>query len=178
MKKNDFLHFLLLALLILLVVVYRLFNFIPNFTPIAALALLCGYVFKNKKWYLILPVIALFISDLFIGLYQSIVMIFTYLSFVVIALIGAKMIKKIKVTSVFLSSITASFTFFVLSNFGVWLGGWYGYSWHGLINCYIMAIPFFRYEIIGTLFFTFLIFAIFNFAIKPIATPELQNKLY
>ena len=43
--------------------------------------------------------------------------------------------------------------FFVLTNFGVWLNGFYGYTIDGLINCYILAIPFFSYSIISTLFF-------------------------
>ncbi|HCM30198.1 MAG TPA: hypothetical protein PKH87_04900 [Bacteroidales bacterium] len=176
MRKNNILHFILLCLVIVLVVAYRFFNFIPNFTPVAALALFSGYVFKNKKWAMIFPIITLFISDLIIGLYDPIVMVFTYLSFVIIALIGAKMIKKLKVSNVFLSSITASVTFFILSNFGVWLGGWYSYNWQGLINCYTMAIPFFRYEIVGTLLFSSVIFTIYHYVINPIANAQMQNK--
>jgi hypothetical protein len=176
MRKNNILHFLLLTIVILLMVTYRFFNFIPNFTPIAALALFSGYAFKDKKWAIVFPLIVLFISDIIIGFYDPIVMVFTYLSFVIIAILGAKMIKKIKVSNVFLSSITASVTFFILSNFGVWLGGWYSYSWQGLINCYIMAIPFFRYEIVGTLFFSTIIFSIYHYVISPFAKVKMQNK--
>ena len=32
--------------------------------------------------------------------------------------------------------------FFLVSNFGVWLGGSYGYDFDGIISCYILALPF------------------------------------
>ena len=47
--------------------------------------------------------------------------------------------------------------FFVLSNFGVWLGGSYGYDLNGLLSCYILAIPFFTNTVLSTVFFSILI---------------------
>jgi len=45
-----------------------------------------------------------------------------------------------------------------------------------LINCYTMAIPFFRYEIVGTLLFSSVIFTIYHYVINPIANAQMQNK--
>ena len=47
--------------------------------------------------------------------------------------------------------------FFIITNFGVWIQGYYGYSMEGLIACYIMAIPFFHYTVISTIFFSIII---------------------
>ena len=52
---------------------------------------------------------------------------------------------------------TGALIFFALTNFGVWLGGSYGYSLNGIINCFILAIPFFAYSIISTLIFSIII---------------------
>jgi hypothetical protein len=47
--------------------------------------------------------------------------------------------------------------FFIISNFGVWIQGVYGYSVEGLIACYVLAIPFFQYTVISTIIFSFII---------------------
>ena len=47
--------------------------------------------------------------------------------------------------------------FFLVTNLGVWVSGMYGFTIEGLITCYTLAIPFFAYSIISTLFFSFLI---------------------
>ena len=52
--------------------------------------------------------------------------------------------------------------FFLITNFGVWTSGMYGYSLNGLIDCYILAIPFFTYNLISTIFFS----AIIEFSYK------------
>ncbi len=49
------------------------------------------------------------------------------------------------------------FVFFLISNFGVWLlSGMYEKNISGLINCYIVAIPFLKNTIISTIFFSYL----------------------
>lgn len=39
--------------------------------------------------------------------------------------------------------------YWVWSNLGVWLGGWYGYSTQGFIKCYIMALPYLSHALLG-----------------------------
>jgi hypothetical protein len=53
--------------------------------------------------------------------------------------------------------------FYILTNFGVWLSGTYGYSLVGLTNCYVLALPFFGYSIISTLFFSVIIESVYKF---------------
>ena len=76
--------------------------------------------------------------------------IFVYSGFLLVVQLGSK-ISSIR----FLNIILASLTFFVISNFGVWIIG-YPKTIDGLIICYTMAIPFFGYSLAGDLFFGYL----------------------
>ena len=115
----------------------------PNFTPIAAIALLSSKGFDNRWVVFLIPIVSLFISDLFIGLHATIP--FVYISFILIALLGLY-VKKINIFSVLLSSTI----FFLVSNLGVWLL-YYPISTEGLVQCYTLALPFFLNTVLGDL---------------------------
>ena len=58
-------------------------------------------------------------------------------------------------------SFIGALTFFIISNFGVWISGtYYDISAQGLLNCYIMAIPFFTNTLLSTMLFA-VIFELF-----------------
>ena len=126
----------------------RLIPHPPNFSPVTAIALFSGLNFKNKKFAFLIPILILFISDLFIGI--SVINIFVYSGFLLVVQLGSK-ISSIR----FLNIILASLIFFIISNFGVWIIG-YPKTIDGLILCYTMAIPFFGYSLAGDLFFGYL----------------------
>ena len=126
----------------------RLIPHPPNFSPVTAIALFSGLNFKNKKFAFLIPILILFISDLFIGI--SVINIFVYSGFLLVVQLGSK-IRSIR----FLNIILASLIFFIISNFGVWIIG-YPKTIDGLILCYTMAIPFFGYSLAGDLFFGYL----------------------
>ncbi|MFN7098516.1 MAG: DUF6580 family putative transport protein, partial [Gammaproteobacteria bacterium] len=44
---------------------------------------------------------------------------------------------------------TCSAGYWLWSNLGVWLAGWYSYSISGLLNCYSMALPFLSHALLG-----------------------------
>jgi hypothetical protein len=142
MKKLNF-----IIILIGIAILSRLIPHPPNFTPITAIALFSTIHFKNKILTYLIPIIGLFISDLILGL--SMVNLFVYLSFIAITFIGFKF-QKINNYSILLSSTT----FFIVSNFGVWILG-YPKTIEGLILCYYMALPFFIYTIMGDLFYSY-----------------------
>ena len=142
MKKLNF-----IIILIGIAILSRLIPHPPNFTPITAIALFSTIHFKNKILTYLIPIIGLFISDLILGL--SMVNLFVYLSFIAITFIGFKF-QKINNYSILLSSTT----FFIVSNFGVWILG-YPKNIEGLILCYYMALPFFVYTIMGDLFYSY-----------------------
>ena len=115
----------------------------PNFTPIAAIALLSTKGFANRWVAFLIPIVSLFISDLFLGLHTTIP--FVYGSFILIALLG-RYVKKINILTVLLSSSI----FFLVTNLGVWLLH-YPLSVKGIFQCYILALPFFLNTVIGDL---------------------------
>ena len=109
---------------------------------------------SSRTLAIILPLGALWVSDLILNnlvyteYYQGFVLfssghIWIYISFIVIVIIGRLTMKNVTMKSVGLSGVSASIIFFLLSNFGVWIGGMmYPLSLSGLISCYIAALPF------------------------------------
>ena len=61
-------------------------------------------------------------------------------------------------------SLAASTLFFLISNFGVWLAGWYGMTAAGLLSCYINAIPFYAYSLVGDLAFSVILFGVWEWS--------------
>ena len=153
MKKLNF-----IIILIGIAILSRLIPHPPNFTPITAIALFSTIHFKNKILTYLIPIIGLFISDLILGL--SLVNLFVYLSFIAITFIGFKF-QKINNYSILLSSTT----FFIVSNFGVWILG-YPKNIEGLILCYYMALPFFVYTIMGDLFYSYVMKYVLRYALN------------
>ena len=140
-NKNFF-----LISIILFAIFSRFIPHPPNFTPITAIALLSSKGFTNRWIILLIPMISLFISDLFLGLHDSIP--FVYGAFVLITLLGMSA-KKIEISTVLMSSTI----FFLVSNFGVWFYN-YPITLDGLISCYTLAIPFFLNTILGDLVYS------------------------
>lgn len=152
-----------LVLLVVLAAFSRLIPHPANFTAVGAMALFGGAYFSNKKVSVLLPLIALFISDLAIGFHSS--MFAVYAAFAFVGMIGWSLNGKLSVARVGGTSLLASSVFFLISNFGVWVsGGLYAMNFEGLVQCYVMAIPFFGNQILGDLFFSGVLFAGYEFA--------------
>ena len=146
--------------LILILAFARLIPHPPNFTPIIAVAIVSGYFFKNINLSLLTLLVAMLISDLFIGFYEN--MIFVYISLLLITLVFHKINKKINFKNLFIYGFAGSLIFFLVSNFGVWALGSLGVndlpyekSLTGLIECYILAIPFFGNTFLSTIIFAY-----------------------
>lgn len=146
--------------LVMMVLVAAFSRLIPhpwNFTAIGAMALFGGAMFPSKKQSLILPMAALFISDLVLGLHST--MVFVYFAFLAIVLLGWALRENRSVVRVGTFALVSSSIFFLVSNFGVWImGGMYTPDFQGLVNCYVAAIPFFDNQIYGDLFFSGVLF--------------------
>ncbi len=129
------------------------FNFAPNLELVTAASVLAA-VILGWRWAIVVPIVAMVISDLIIG--NTSIFMFTWASFALIG-IGATVLAKLnkKPKSQILSSvgfaIISSFVFFIVTNFGVWAQGWYPATLAGLTDCFIMAVPFYRTMLIGNL---------------------------
>ena len=64
-------RFAVLMAIILVAAVLRLIPHPPNFAPLTAMALFGGACFTDKRAAFLLPLAALFLSDLFIGFYAG-----------------------------------------------------------------------------------------------------------
>jgi len=136
-----------------------------NFTPIIAISLFAGvYLGRNYVW--VLPVITMFLSDIFIGFYDLKLMFFVYGSFVIVGIFSYLIKEKKNIITIFLATISASVLFYFITNWAVWqFGLWYPKTINGLLNSYTLAIPFFRNALLGDLFYTFSFFGAYELAI-------------
>ena len=146
--------------LILILALARLIPHPPNFTPIIAVAIMSGYFFKNMNLSFLTLIVAMLASDLFIGFYENV--IFVYVSLLLITFVFYKISNKINFKNLFIYSFAGSLIFFIVSNFGVWALGSpgvydiaYEKNLHGLVECYILAIPFFGNTFLSTVIFAY-----------------------
>lgn len=146
---------------ILFAVVMRLLPHWPNFTPVAAIAIFGGTYINRKGLALILPVIAMFLSDLIIGFHTT--MVAVYIGMVLAAVIGIVLRNRVKAGYVAIASISSSIIFFLITNFASWYTGLMPYSrdFAGLMQAYAAGIPFFNVSLVGDLFYTTVIFGSF-----------------
>ena len=134
---------------------------VPNVSPLAAVALFSGACLADRKLAFVVPLAALFLGDLVLGLHRT--MLFVYAAFALSVFIGIGLAGRRGGGWLFGACLLSSVLFFVITNFGVWaLGGYYPPDLAGLIACYTAAVPFFHYTVAGDLFFTALIFGVFH----------------
>lgn len=147
-------NFVLVGLLVGLVVATRLVDHIPNFTPVAAVAIFAGLYLSRRKWAVIVPLAAMFIADLFLGFYEPILMVAVYGSFALVGLAGIWLRKHKNFGNIILVSLGASLIFYLVTNFAVWaFTPWYPKTIFGLLSSYTLALPFWRNMLMGDLFY-------------------------
>jgi len=150
-KKNLQLFFFIFLFL----TISRLIPHEPNFTPILSISILY-FLFSIILWFKVLIVLgSMFFSDLIIGTHDFI--IYTYFSLMILIIISNS---KNYIYMIFFGPLI----FFIITNFGVWLSStYYTKNIDGLIECFYMAIPFFKNTIISTFFYCILILLTKNF---------------
>ncbi len=170
-------RFLILFGLILLMAILRVvFTFdkdlspLSNFTPIGAMALFGGAYFTRGKAFAF-PLITLLVSDIILNrfvyfgewklFYESI--IWTYLAFALMVVVGQWLLKKINVKNFLLSSLIIVFIHWIVTDFGVWMiGTMYPMTLSGYWACLVAAIPFERNFLAGTLIYGGVLFTAFE----------------
>ena len=134
-------------------------RFIPlphNFTSLLALSFYVPALMGRK--FLPTLIFSFVITDFFIGFHGTI--LFTWGSVLFIGLISKYFTSSI-LTRIF-GSLIGACIFFIITNFGVWSLGSYGYTFEGLLLCYTLAIPFFTYSVISTFIFASVIETIYK----------------
>ena len=166
----------MLAFLLLLIgIASRFIIHIPNFTPVVALALFSG-VYLPKRYAVLFPLTLMIISDLFIGLHETI--LFTWGSVALISVLGFWTRHHRNPISILSSSLVSAALFFVITNFGTWLmSNLYPLTLDGLKECFILGVPFFRATLLSTIVYSFAIFGLYEFSAVRIKETKLANVL-
>lgn len=138
---------------------------VPEFTPVFGALLFAGARLKKRDaiWF---PATVLAICD-----WTLTTRIFhmemkwehslTIVAFAAMAGIGGLLRHKLSVWKFGGAAVAGSTAYFLISNFGVWLGwGLYPHTWQGLATCYIAALPYYRHSLFSTAIVGALLFGV------------------
>ena len=143
----------------------------PNFSPVEAVALFGGAYFADRRLALLTPLVAMALSDLIIGFHNLLWLVYACVALSTILGFGLR--GKVGPVRVAAYGVIGSTLFFIVTNFGVWLGSsMYPQTWAGLMECYVAGIPFYKNTLVSTLFYSALLFG--GFALLRARLPQLR----
>lgn len=165
--------FIVVISLIFVAAFSRLIPHWPNFTAVAAIALFGGALLGKRLFAFVVPLAALFITDLVLGFHST--MLHVYIAFAITVMLGIYISKKQSVANVALTAVSASIVFFLITNFGSWMTmPYYTKDLTGLLTAYAAGLAFFNdgsmgispflNSLLGDLFYTGLLFGVYAFA--------------
>ncbi len=160
------------VLMVVLCVVFRVVPHPPNFAPVGATAVFAG---RTLRPWIAMSLVAgaMFLGDLILARVHgypavSSVTPFVYGGFFVQALLGSRW--RSKKGGALAAAGVGSFFFFLLSNFGVWIGGgMYPLTTSGLVDCYVAAVPFYGATLAGDLVWMLVLGLVYRAAAKRLA---------
>ena len=160
-ENNDrnlyFLRFLVAALMIFAAAALRILPHPLNFTPIGAMAIFAGSLFRNRWIAFLLPLGALFAGDLFVGLYK--LMFIVYISFALSVAIGRWLAQSRSVARIGGAVFLGALQFFIVTNFAMWaLSDFYPKTAAGLLTCFANAVPLFWNTLAGDFVYATMLF--------------------
>lgn len=175
--KKDNIQIIIVSVLVLISALLRIVNaelHIYNLVPIAAIGLFSGSLLQNKRVAYLIPLLSMLLSDIGLALFThvqgfyGISQIINYVALALVTFLGTFLMKR-NAVRVITYTLSGSMIFFLLSNFGTFLGGYYGYSFEGFIQCFTLAIPFYKSEMATTFFLNSfcgdLLFSLFAFGV-------------
>src|SRR5258708_1860801 len=172
MKLEDEKAVLLLrgAVIVSLIVLSAVLRILPhpwNLTPVGAMALFSGAMFRNRWIAFLLPLASLFAGDVFVGFHK--LMLAVYASFAVSVAIGRWLAENRSVARIGGAVFLGAAQFFVVTNFAMWaVGGFYPKTTVGLVNCFVAGVPFFWNTFAGDALYAGVLFGGFALAEKMV----------
>lgn len=151
----------------------RFFIHTPNFTPVLAIALFGG-VYLRRSQALWVPLALMMASDLVLGLHSTIP--FTWGSVLLVSLIGLWTRQNPSPLRIVSSTLVSAVLFFIVTNFGAWLA-FYPLTKAGFVECYTLAIPFFRTTLVSTLVYSVVLFGMYEWLARRVAGTRLAPVL-
>jgi hypothetical protein len=172
----------IISAIILCAALMRFIPHEPNFTPLGAIALFSGAFIGNIFLALAMPLLSMLLGDALMGFngwaYPG-QMLIVYLSFMIVTLVGRGILKNNKgIARVGTAALGSSLVFFIITNFAVWANGFWGMAFYpltfsGLIDCYVMAIPFYKTSLFADLAYSAVFFG--GFYLARINIPALKE---
>ena len=157
-------------------IIIRLIPHPGNFTPLGATAIFGGAKLA-RPWNYIAPLFILFLTDLFLGFHA--LMPYVYGCFLLSVFLSETFLKKsVSYAKLSTLAVANSLIFFLVTNWAVWRQGlMYPISLSGLMDSYVMGLPFLRNMLAGDLVFTLGFFALYNFAQNQAAWRKFDKQL-
>jgi len=130
-----------------------------NFTPVEAMALFGGAYFADRRLAVLVPLAAMALSDVVIG-FDGAMSLVVYACIAATAFAGFGLRGRVRILNTAFAAVASATGFYLVTNFGVWLGGtMYAHSFAGLIECYVAGWPFYQYgSLPGTVLWSALLF--------------------
>jgi Family of unknown function (DUF6580) len=141
-----------------------------NFAPVGGMSLFAGARLRGWQAYL-LPIVLMAVTDPLLGGYSRATP-FIYLSFLINVCIGRSVRQSESPLRIGGAAVLCSVQFFLLSNFGTWLGFGYAHTWAGFVQCYTLALPFFAPTLVSDLLTTGVLFGLHAVLSRKLYTPE------
>ena len=152
---------------IILLAFSRIIPHPPNFTPILSMAFFAGAILDRRLFAYFVIISSMLISDLYLGFHSS--MLVVYFSISLSVLLGTIIHKRLNIINGLLGLSGSVLLFYLITNFAVWYGsGMYTNNFQGLIECYILALPFLQNTISSTMLYSLLAFSVYYLADKYI----------
>jgi hypothetical protein len=160
-SENEKLALLLRgAVIVMLITLSAVLRMVPhpwNLTPVGAMALFSGAMFRNRWIAFLLPLASLFAGDLFVGFHK--LMLIVYASFAVSVAIGRWLRENRSLARIGGVVFLGAAQFFVTTNFAMWvLGGYYAKTAAGLATCFMAGVPLFWNTLSGDALYAGILF--------------------
>jgi hypothetical protein len=141
--------------------------FLWNFSPLSALFLFGGAKFAERRSAYLVPLAAMVLSDLGIGLLMKDVSMglhamipVIYGTYAFIVWLGTKLRESPRAWAIAGAALAGEVVFFAITNFANWIvqTDTYPHTVAGLLACYVAALPFFRNALISVAVYATVLF--------------------
>ncbi len=149
----------------------------PNFAPVGATSLFAGARLRGWQAYLV-PLALMAITDPIKSAFYGVpafsrFQLFAYASFLITVWLGRFLRNTESISRIAAMTVLSSIQFYLITNFGSWL--WfrdYPHTAAGLASCYIAAVPFFGWTLASDLVYTAVLFGLYAWLSRTVATRE------
>ena len=155
-NKNTIIVF---VTLFLLAVLSRWVSHLWNFTLVGGAFVFAAAYFSDRKISTMLMLVTMLVSDYIIGFHSQ--MVSVYLGYLVMLGFGSMLSLQSNRFKILGYTLAGTLAFYLVTNFGVWLeGALYPKTLAGLVDCYVMAIPFYRNQLMSDVLSSVLFFEV------------------